>query len=47
MIHGFLVVKPIRYNGGWPRQKLQRLFRNKLHIFDFNDFLFMVGPKFS
>ena len=38
MIHGFLAVKLIRCNGGWPRLKLRRLFHNKLHIFDFNDF---------
>ena len=47
MIHGFLAVYPIRCNGGWPRLKLRQLFHNKLHIFDFNDFISMVGPKFS
>ena len=47
MIHGFLAVKPIRCNGEWPRLKLRRLFHNELHIFDFNDFVFRVGPKYS
>ena len=47
MIHGFLAVKPIRCNSGWPRLKLRRLFHNKLHIFDFNDFILRVGPKVS
>ena len=41
MIHGFLAVKPIRCSDGWPRLKLPRLFRHKLHIFDFNDFFYL------